>query len=462
MSPGLRLWLLPLLIAGCAHPFLVVPDSDWQTVPAPQRAAIDRQHEAAMVSARAELKSATAGLADALRTPAAPAPSGPAGAMAKPDPDADPWAMAIYDHDQSRAAARARVRDATEAWQRTRLTWRQHQLDAASARIDVLVCDRELTRARAIDRSLPGSDHYDSAPLQGQFSAAQKRWHAASTAARKARIEFERASTTLASAKEAYAQLMRNGPVHLAMQLPTDTDERPRLELTTWTVTRNGIGRRKGLRHLLEAAASAPPQLRKRELRLRPAPRMPATETPRASTPLVAPLPGASAPAAEAAPNVKSPASIEQPRPTGATSSTSPPPSPKPWDLVEPAPRRSMAARSVTPAATAASSRRAPRVEAPASPKPWDFVEPGTAPVALRPAAARTAVATRPRKLPAVPPAPKPWDFVEPAVQPAAARTPVSTLPVANASAAAKPWDFVEPAVRPAAAAARSASAHQP
>jgi len=386
MSPGLRLWLLPLLIAGCAHQFLVVPDSDWQKVPAPQRAAIDRQHEAEMVSARAELKSATAGLADAQRAPAASAvPAGPASAVAKPDPDADPWAVAIYDHDQSRVAAGTRVHDAIVAWQRTRLTWRQRQLDAASARLDMLVSDRELTRARAIDRNLPGTDHYDSAPLQGQFSSAQKRWHVAATAARQARIEFERASTTLSSAKEAYAQLMRNGPVHLAMQLPTETDERPRLELTTWTITRTDIGRRKGLRHLLEAAANAPPQLRKRAFRLRPAPRTQASETSRASTPVVAPLPGASAPAVEAA-----------------------------------------------PAPTAA----------------------------IRPAAAaRPAVVTRARKLPAVPPAPKPWDFVEPAVQPAAASTPVTTLPVANASPAAKPWDFVEPAARPAAA-GRSAAGH--
>lgn len=445
MSPGLRLWLLPLLIAGCAHPFVVVPDSDWQTVPAPQRAAIDRKHEADMVSARAELKSATAGLAEAQRAPAASlAPSGPAGAMAKPDPDADPWTVAIYDHDQSRVAARARVHDAIEAWQRTRLTWRQHQLDAASARLDMLVCDRELTRARAIDHNLPGSDRYDSGPLQGQFSSAQKRWHAAATAARQGRIAFERTSTTLASAKEAYAQLMRNGPVHLAMQLPMDTDERPRLELTTWTITRTDIGRRKGLRHLLEAAAGAPPQLRKREFRLRPVPRTPPTETPRASAPVVAPLPGASAPAAEAAPSVKSPGSVEQVRPTGATSSASPPPPPTSWDLIEPAPRlaatkpppagpihaaaaapstakswdfvepapRPATARAVASATTAAPSRRAPRVEAPASPKPWDFVEPAAASVAIRPAAAaRPAVATRARKVPVVPPAPKPWDF---------------------------------------------------
>ncbi|MGH2897443.1 MAG: hypothetical protein ACRDMZ_02115, partial [Solirubrobacteraceae bacterium] len=243
------MWLLPLLIASCAHQQLVVPESDWEKVPAPQRTAIDRKHEAALVSAHAEVKAATTGLAEAQRPPS-PA-SGSTRTMAKPDPDADPWAVAIYDHDQSRASARTRVQDALAAWQRTRLTWRQRQLDAATARVDVVVCDRELTRARAIDHTLPGDEHYDSAPLQGQFSTAQRRWYAAATTARVARVELERASTTLASAKEAYAQLMRNGPVHLEMQLPGDSDERPRLELAAWSITRSDIGRRKGLRHLL-------------------------------------------------------------------------------------------------------------------------------------------------------------------------------------------------------------------
>jgi hypothetical protein len=378
MSPGLRLWLLPLLIAACAHQQLVVPESDWEKVPAPQRAAIDRKHEADLASAHAELKAATTGLAEAQRPPA-PA-SGGTRAMAKPDPDADPYEMAIYDHDQSRASARTRVQDALTAWQRLRLTWRQRQLDAATARVDMLVSDRELTRARAIDRTLLGDEHYDSAPLQGQFSAAQRRWYAAATAARVARVELERASTTLASAKEAYAQLMRNGPVHLAMQLPGDSDERPRLELTAWSITRGDIGRRKGLRRLLDAAASGTPQLRtpvvaaprftRRASAPRPPPRAQANEPPRTST------------------------SVEPARPTGATSALAP-----------------------------ASHHR---VAVAPSPKPWDFIEPAAAParpaMMARRAVATPAVAARTPSRPAAPPAPKPWDFIEPAVQPAARR----------------------------------------
>jgi len=424
MSPGLRLWLLPLLIASCAHQQLVVPESDWEKVPAPQRAAIDRKHEADLVSARAELKAATTGLAEAQRPPA-PASSG-TGAMARPDPDADPWAIAIYDHDQSRASARTRVQDAMTAWQRTRLTWRQRQLDAATARVDMVVSDRELTRARAIDRTLPGDEHYESGPLQGQFSTAQRRWYAAATAARVARVELERASTTLASAKEAYAQLMRNGPVHLAMQLPGDPDERPRLELTAWSITRSDIGRRKGLRRLLEAAASGTPQLRKREFRLRPLPRAPVNETSRAAAPLVPPAPASPAPSAEAAP-AKTSTSAEPARRPGATSSLAP--AAKPWDFVEPsAPAApSAAARPAAAPAVATRTRRSPPA---AAPKPWDFIEPAAAPArptaiarpAVVTAVVNPAVAAHTPSRPTAPPAPKPWDFIEPAAPPAARR----------------------------------------
>src|SRR5262249_25571761 len=164
MSPGLRLSLL-LLIAGCASQMLVVPDKDWQIVPAPQRAALDRQHEAKVTAARAELKFATAGLAQAQRPAASArtAQTAPASTTPNADGDDEVWTAAMHDHDQARVSARARVEEAKATWQRTRLTWRQLQVDAANARLDMLVCDRELTRARAIDHALPGTEHYDSA-----------------------------------------------------------------------------------------------------------------------------------------------------------------------------------------------------------------------------------------------------------------------------------------------------------
>ena len=378
MLPGHRLWLLTLLFVGCAPSMLVVPDSDWQKVPPAERAAIDGKHEASVVSAHAELKAATAGLADAQRPPGA-SRSAATGAASKIDPDADAWEIAIRDHDQQRTAARARVDAARTEWLRTRLVWRQHQVDAAGARIELLVSDRELTRARAIDHTLLGSDRYDSAPLQGQFSRAQKRWHTAATAAREARIAFERASTTLASAKEAYAQLMRNGPARLELALPalpSDGDERPRLELTGWTISRSDIARRRGLRHWLDVASSGAPQLRKKDFKLRPAPRTPPSETPRAATPAPAPPPAvapAPAPAPAVAPVPAAPAPTRETSaavrsPTRSPTRSRTQPSPMPWDFVDAPRARSAAAR------TAVAPTRKPAAP---SPKPWDFIEPG-------------------------------------------------------------------------------------
>ena len=108
MPLGLRLWLL-LWIAGCAEQALIVPESDWQTVPPAQRAAIDRKYEADLAAARAELTSANASLAELPKTPppppppAAPRPSAPA-----PASD-DPWQMAMHDHEQACVDSRNRV-----------------------------------------------------------------------------------------------------------------------------------------------------------------------------------------------------------------------------------------------------------------------------------------------------------------------------------------------------------------
>src|SRR5689334_23162790 len=99
MSFGLRLWLL-LLIAGCAETALLVPESDWMTVPAPQRAAIDQQHEKELAAARAELLVANANLAAMPRTPAAlPKSTPPADPALAPD---DPWAEMLRDRERAR------------------------------------------------------------------------------------------------------------------------------------------------------------------------------------------------------------------------------------------------------------------------------------------------------------------------------------------------------------------------
>src|SRR5215813_11867117 len=85
MPLGLRLWLL-LWIAGCAEQALLVPESDWQTVPPAQRAAIDRQYETELASARAELTAATASLAELPKTPPPP-PTAPKPSTSAPASD---------------------------------------------------------------------------------------------------------------------------------------------------------------------------------------------------------------------------------------------------------------------------------------------------------------------------------------------------------------------------------------
>jgi hypothetical protein len=249
MPFGLRLWLL-LWIAGCAEQALLVPESDWQTVPPAQRAAIDRKYEADLAASRAELAAATKSLGELPRTPPPPPPA-PAPAGARPSAPAsapsgdDPWQTAMRDHEHARADARGRVETTRVEAQRTDAAWRQLRFDTAQAEVDMLVAQREAIRAQAINRNLPGDDTYDSAPLRGQFSRAQQRWYAISTRARAARDAYERATTDLASAKEAYAQIMRNGPAHLRQSLPSD-DHTAHLELAGWVVLRSDLRHRRG------------------------------------------------------------------------------------------------------------------------------------------------------------------------------------------------------------------------
>jgi hypothetical protein len=278
MSLGLRLSLLLPLIAGCAAQRLEVPDSDWETVPAPTRAAVDRQIAADLAAAQAELAAATTGLAELQRTlpraPVSPAPVSPAPAPApqaaagSPADPGDEWTTTLQYQQRARREAFVRVETAKTAWQRADLSWREARLAAAKERIDMVVCQRELVRAQTIDHNLPGTDTYNVAPLRGQFSQVQQRWYIASNAARQARSAFEHASAQLASVKEAYAQVMRNVPLSTSVAVAASDDRPPSLQLTGWAVTRADIRRRRGLRHFLDEVANAPPQLRKTALRL--------------------------------------------------------------------------------------------------------------------------------------------------------------------------------------------------
>jgi hypothetical protein len=255
----LCLSLLSLVVAACASEALVVPDSDWQKVPAADREAVDRQLAADLASARAELAAATTSLAELKRAPALPAapPHAPTGEQPPATGDEPP--PPVHVQDQASLRAKAQVETAKAAWQRADLTWRQLRVDAANARLATIGYEREMFRAQAVDRNLPGTDHYDVAPLRGQFSHAQQRWHTAANAAAQAHTAFEQAGANLASAKEAYAQLIRGGPPPAASPTTASDDHAPLIPLPGWAITRSDILRRRGLRHFLDAGAS--PQL---------------------------------------------------------------------------------------------------------------------------------------------------------------------------------------------------------
>jgi len=290
MSFGLRLSLL-LLIAGCAEGALLVAESDWMTVPAPQRTAIDQQHEKELSAARAELLSANAHLA-AMPRAAAPLPktTPPADPALAPS---DPWGELLRDRERERGEERGRVEAATAELQRTDLAWRQLRVESADARLAVVISQRELVRGQAINRNMRGEDTYDTAPLRGQFSRAQQRWYAVAIRERAARDAYERASTDLASHKEAYAQVMRSLPMRAVEPDVTD-DHDAKLALSGWSISRSDIRRRRGLRHFLDDAI-AMQQLRRVTYLLRPIGRMP---TVIAATPAPAKAPApASAPA---------------------------------------------------------------------------------------------------------------------------------------------------------------------
>jgi hypothetical protein len=399
---------------------LIVPEEDWQTLPAAKRASVDRENDAELAAARAELTAASAGVAGPQRTPPeAGRPVARPPAPTRPDPDADEWERAIHDHEQTRVAAFTRIEAARTEWQRADAVWRERRLATAEARLAMIVRKRELVRAQVIDHSLPGADHYDVAPLRGQFSRAQQHWHLQATRSREARAALDRASAMLASAKEAYAQLMRGGPAQLAIAPPDLGDERARLELTGWAITRGDIARRRGLRRYLEAVASTPPRLRKTPFRLR----APAVVLP-AEVPGAAPGP---------APRIQLQA--EASAPAGPPRPAAPTPSTKSWDNVEPAgraPARPVPADAAAPAARAT----APGIQTSA---------PRAAPAAM-PVGPSSRTATGKTPAPRAAPAAMPWDAVEPPSRTAAGKTPAP-----RAAPAAMPWDAVEPPSRTAA-----------
>jgi hypothetical protein len=246
MTPVLRL-VLCLSVAACAT-WQTVPESDYVgNVPAAERAKLDAAHDATLVRAHADIQAAQVALADAQKLMQADArPAAPA------KPNAGAW---YADRTRERTQMMAEVVAARQAWLRTNLEWRQHRLDAAIARIEVIRNEREIDRARAIDHHLLGNDTYDAAIYRGQLAQVQERWYKAEVAANDARASLEHLGAKMASTKEAYAQLMRN-----VAPAPSDPS---RFQLSGWTTA--DVPRR-GLHSV--ANNSAPSPRRPRYLRM--------------------------------------------------------------------------------------------------------------------------------------------------------------------------------------------------
>jgi hypothetical protein len=97
---------------------------------------------------------------------------------------------------------------------------------------------REVTRAKAVDRHRLGFDRYDAAEYRGQLAHTQESWYVAETRATAAREVLVNATAKLAAAKDAYASLVRTGPLaptsdDSSMQLASWKDQ-PLRERTTW------------------------------------------------------------------------------------------------------------------------------------------------------------------------------------------------------------------------------------
>ncbi len=224
------------MASGCATTGLqIVPQSDWNKVPAAERAAADKTSDTQIAAAQLELQMATRSLARASVAPTAAKagvpPAKPVTPAAAPPPD--PF---VRDFEAGRRDALARIDLAKRAWQQADLTWRERQVDSATAHVEMVRCDREDQRAARIDRYMLGGDQYDTATYRGQLASAQEAWYAASRRAADARSALMRAGAELMSKKEAYAQLMRTGPA-----APAGTDSAAPMRLSGLAVHRRGL-----------------------------------------------------------------------------------------------------------------------------------------------------------------------------------------------------------------------------
>lgn len=230
----MRAFLLVLVsVVGCAKPFMIVPDSEWKTVPASERTTMDRQHATDVARAQQEHDAARAALAAARKTVVTRVES-PAPAAIAPG---DEWAASMKQFETRKRYAMTEVATATADWQRARLAFYEQRVALASARLDVLSSTREMERARAVDHHRLGFDKYESAEFQGQLADTQQQWYAADQRAKAAREALTAATARVAAAKNSYAELVRIGPNAPTSDAHTlqlaDWDDKP-LRVPAW------------------------------------------------------------------------------------------------------------------------------------------------------------------------------------------------------------------------------------
>jgi hypothetical protein len=418
--------------AGCAADRLVVPASDWAGVPAPERTKIDQATTADLAEARAEAKAANASLAELQRTQ--PAPKGAAAAPVKAEPpppatDDAAWASEVQTHDRQRLAALAKIDADNADVRRADMVWRQRWVEEANDKVEMVECQRELTRAQVIDRNLTGDDTYETAPLRGQFSKAQVRWYKAAQDAGNARSDLARAVGALTMAKEAYAQLMRNGPGgSMIASAPASVEAPPpALTLPSWRVAREDIRLRRGLRHFIDESNGS------QQIKIPPL---------HISAALMSWKPPAAKPEAEATP-VKAPAA--QVASAGATVSVATP------AKVAPAP--AAAAKPAVATAPATATKPAVATAPATAAKPAAATMATAVPTATRPTVTPTATAA------ATSPA-KPTATASPAAQGTPATAVATKASPAPSTKPAAHWDdALETPAKPAAPAQQPVAA---
>lgn len=220
--------LLVMGAVGCAQSFVMVPDAEWKTVPAAERAAIDRDHAAAVARADAERDAAVIALSHVRAEQPARAVEAPRlTAMAGVDPS-------VIQFERDKQAAMAAVTVATADWQKARIAFHERRVELAEANAAVLRCSYEVTRAKAVDHHRLGFDTYDSAQFRGQLSHTQERWYRAQTRMDEARQALTRATAALARSKDAYAAVVRAAPHDKRSMELADWNDWPLRERASW------------------------------------------------------------------------------------------------------------------------------------------------------------------------------------------------------------------------------------